>query len=167
MWHIVMQEESVGFGEKQPVKCKHVKCFPNTNVKTGQVTFGILKFPCLKVIMENDHGAQIFLTWTNSTGDTLAMPSPGRFSIKWPHKMVYQTIKGRNGREYEDTLSPKVSKEVVKPLMFENHQRFFEEVTRRFGQVLATEIAGLFAERLVELITKAEEAKKKKAKKAA
>jgi len=149
-WFIVPQEvkekgEVVGYED-----CKHVKCFPDLDRRGNVVGFGRFKFPVLKVVLGNDHGTEHRITWSNYHGTPLSKPSPGKFTYHWPDKMEHPKYVVR-GREYPDTLSPKVRVAGDKS-EFESHAQFTAWLAKRVGQPLADEVMAAFAAKMVEVM---------------
>jgi hypothetical protein len=154
-WEIIPQEikergEVVGYET-----CKHVKglLFEGADGTKGFAPFKTRKgevYPVLKVLVCFKGGKEHKLTWSNYQLQPLTCPSPGKFTWTQPSKMKHPTYKVR-GREYEDTLSPKVEVEGDKT-QWECHAQFEAFLVKRMGQALADEIMGAFAEKIVEVM---------------
>ncbi len=126
-WHVQEQEEKVG-KQVNIVKCKHVRMFPIEGA--GGTTFGMLRFLCLRIIMRSDKGYELTLNLSTARG----MNNP-TFKVKHP-KIVADA--DANVEVYD-------------------LQRSFESrMVALGGESLKNEIMGLFAERFVGMMRKAE-----------
>lgn len=150
-WTIVVQTEKHGKVEV-PVLCKHVRFFPSVDKKTGQTTFGVLKFPVLRVLITNGD-TEHKITWSNTAPKLAGL---GEFVYHWPDKMVYPKLKvgqGKRARIVDDVLSPKI-RQAGDTQRFASHERFAKWLTERYGAELSGQIMSAFAERLAQLLAK-------------
>jgi hypothetical protein len=108
------------------------------------------------VLIQDGHGIQHRITWSNRAKTPLTDANPGKFVYRWPDKLEYPTItvgRGSTKRTFPDTLSPKRRVPGEKQ-EWESHSQFWEWLEKRVGP-LAEEIRNAFAGRIVEVMASA------------
>ena len=151
-------------GEEVPVKCKHVRGFMMEK-QGGGMAFALFKFMCLKIVLRHhqcpeDGSKDHYITWTNKSSPT------GKFIYHWAPKMEhpkFTTGKGKRKRTHFDTLSPMV-KVPGETQEWESATSFAAWLTERCGPETSAEIMTLFADKLVEVGLKQQQAAENKAK---
>lgn len=105
-------------GEEIKVLAKHIKCFPQKNKKTGEITFGRIHFPLVKMVLkERNELWKLTLSETRKNWRQLAKSGQeiGTFILHEPKKLVPEyernagtnsICKDRRGNPIVDYLKP-------------------------------------------------------------
>lgn len=162
MWTIELQEESVGKGEKIPVKVKEVKFFPIEGKKGEEIRFGKLGFLMLQVIIKSARGGILKLKLNASQG--IALPT---FAVQHEDTMERPLIwvgEGKRRQQITDVLAP-LKKVAGRKEKYDTAREFEARLQQIGGQALSDEIMTLFAVKLAD-VAQRKDSKEKKAVKA-
>lgn len=162
MKYTIVPQVEFNRGEETEVLCKHIKSFRAEKKRRGIVVERKMmrfSFTILKVVLRpdtapSDGSGDHMITWSNKCKPT------GKFICHLPPRMEHPKFKVGGGktkgkpwdsrRTVEDTLSPK-RKVPGEKREFLDHVQFAEYIAAKCGADMASEIVGLFANKLSDM----------------